>query len=144
MMLTSHAAKVVQTIAECAWSPVQYLFFSENVFDTLVYYAHLVPLLLTMGIGFFVWRYAERNATTKAFLVLALSFAVWTLSDLVLWAHNDPAVIMFFWTLQVVIEPSFGVERTILALLTSCYKEEVKDGEVRPYLALKPSIAPII
>jgi glycyl-tRNA synthetase len=43
-----------------------------------------------------------------------------------------------------VIEPSFGVDRTVLALLVSAYKEEVKGEDIRPYLALSPSIAPVI
>lgn len=43
-----------------------------------------------------------------------------------------------------VIEPSFGVDRAILALLVSVYKEEIKGDEVRPYLAFKPNIAPVI
>lgn len=41
------------------------------------------------------------------------------------------------------IEPSFGVERTVLALLTSAYREDEQGGEVRSYLAFKPSMAPI-
>jgi glycyl-tRNA synthetase len=41
-----------------------------------------------------------------------------------------------------VIEPSFGLDRTILALLVSAYRE-IGDGEdVRVYLALDPKIAP--
>lgn len=43
-----------------------------------------------------------------------------------------------------VIEPSFGLDRTVLALLTSSYKEDNKGDEVRPYLAFKPAIAPVI
>ena len=43
-----------------------------------------------------------------------------------------------------VIEPTFGLERAMLALLISSYKEEVKDNEVRPYLSFKPNIAPVI
>ncbi|MBP9821543.1 MAG: glycine--tRNA ligase [Candidatus Pacebacteria bacterium] len=43
-----------------------------------------------------------------------------------------------------VIEPSFGVDRTILALLLSVYEEEEKDGETRVFLKLKPSIAPTV
>ncbi len=43
-----------------------------------------------------------------------------------------------------VIEPTFGVDRAVLALLASAYKEDEKDGEVRSYLKLKPSIAPVI
>jgi glycyl-tRNA synthetase len=43
-----------------------------------------------------------------------------------------------------VIEPSFGLERTMLALLTSAYKEDTNGEEVRPYLAFKPSVAPVV
>lgn len=43
------------------------------------------------------------------------------------------------------VEPSFGLDRTILAVLTSAYKEDLsKPDEVRSFLALKPSIAPVI
>ncbi len=42
-----------------------------------------------------------------------------------------------------VIEPSLGVDRTILAILVSAYKEDEMGGEVRTYLALSPKIAPI-
>ena len=43
-----------------------------------------------------------------------------------------------------VIEPTFGLDRTVLALLTSAYKEDTSTDEARPYLAFKPSIAPVI
>lgn len=41
-----------------------------------------------------------------------------------------------------VIEPSFGLDRTILALLVSAYKESNKEENTRTYLALNPKIAP--
>ncbi len=43
-----------------------------------------------------------------------------------------------------VIEPSMGVDRSVLALLFSVYAEDEKDGEVRSYLKFKPNIAPVI
>ncbi len=42
-----------------------------------------------------------------------------------------------------VIEPSFGVDRTILAILTSAYTEDELGGEVRTYLKFNRAIAPI-
>ena len=47
-------------------------------------------------------------------------------------------------TVPHVIEPTFGVDRAILALLLSAYREDEKGGEVRAYLKFKPSIAPVI
>lgn len=43
-----------------------------------------------------------------------------------------------------VIEPSFGLDRTVLALLLSAYSEDEKDGEVRSYLKLPAHMAPVI
>lgn len=42
-----------------------------------------------------------------------------------------------------VIEPSLGVDRTILAILTSAYREDELNNESRTYLALNPKIAPV-
>lgn len=43
-----------------------------------------------------------------------------------------------------VIEPTFGVDRAVLAILLSSYMEAENGTEVRPYLKLKPNIAPVI
>ncbi len=42
-----------------------------------------------------------------------------------------------------VIEPSFGVDRTILAVLASAYTEDELGGEVRTYLKFNKDVAPI-
>lgn len=43
-----------------------------------------------------------------------------------------------------VIEPSFGVDRTILALLLSAYQEDTSEEEKRIFLKFKPQVAPVI
>ncbi len=42
-----------------------------------------------------------------------------------------------------VIEPSLGVDRTVLAVLSDAYTEDEMNGESRIYLKLKPAIAPV-
>lgn len=42
-----------------------------------------------------------------------------------------------------VIEPSFGVERAIMAVLLSAYREDEINGEKRTYLALPEHLAPV-
>lgn len=42
-----------------------------------------------------------------------------------------------------VIEPSFGVDRTILALLASAYSEDELGGEKRTYLKFNTKVAPV-
>jgi glycyl-tRNA synthetase len=41
------------------------------------------------------------------------------------------------------IEPSFGVDRTILAILSDAYTEDMMNDEVRAYLKFTPSVAPV-
>ena len=41
------------------------------------------------------------------------------------------------------IEPSFGVDRTVLAVLSDAYTEDKMNDEVRTYLKFTPSIAPV-
>jgi glycyl-tRNA synthetase len=42
-----------------------------------------------------------------------------------------------------VIEPSFGVERALMAVLVSAYREDEQNGEKRTYLALPEHLAPV-
>lgn len=42
-----------------------------------------------------------------------------------------------------VIEPSFGVERLLMAVLSSAYREDEVNGEARVYLALPEHLAPV-
>ncbi len=42
------------------------------------------------------------------------------------------------------IEPSFGVGRTMLAVLSSAYTEDQLGGETRAYLKLSPKVAPVL
>ncbi len=42
-----------------------------------------------------------------------------------------------------VIEPSFGVERALMAVLCAAYKEDEQNGEKRVYLALPEHLAPV-
>lgn len=41
-----------------------------------------------------------------------------------------------------VIEPSFGVERALMAVLVAAYREDEQNGETRTYLALPEHLAP--
>ena len=42
-----------------------------------------------------------------------------------------------------VIEPSFGVERALMAMLSGAYREDEQNGEKRVYLALPEHLAPV-
>lgn len=51
--------------------------------------------------------------------------------------EGEPAVVPH------VVEPSFGVDRTFLAVLASVYREDELGGEPRTYLAFPKAVAPV-
>ncbi|MBP6908598.1 MAG: hypothetical protein KBB75_02145 [Candidatus Pacebacteria bacterium] len=89
----------------CEWDTAQFLIFSDNVFGPLVYYSHFFAIILSLGIGFLVFLKDKKSLTGKILFFITIIFSLWVFSDLVLWASEKPDLIMFFWSLQVIIEP---------------------------------------
>ncbi|MFB6280785.1 MAG: glycine--tRNA ligase [Haloferacaceae archaeon] len=72
----------------------------------------------------------EAGGTTYEVDVSAANFAVEEVTET--GEHVTPHV----------IEPSFGVDRTVYTLLAHAYREDEMSGEARTYLALDPGVAP--
>ena len=96
---------IQQIISTCEWDTVKVLFFSGNVFDQFIYYSHFTPLLGAIIVGFFVFFKDRKSLLSKILFFITLTFSSWVIFDLILWATNRPSHTMFFWTLQVIIEP---------------------------------------
>lgn len=96
---------VSEVAAFCEWSDVRFLFLSSNVFDPLIYYSHIIPILLALPLAIFVFFSSPKAREVRAFVATVLLFCLWSAIDLVLWAHPDPGYIMFFWSLTILIEP---------------------------------------
>ncbi len=89
--------QVVSDTLLCEWSPVSYFFFSADVYP-LVYYSHLFPALAALVLGLIVFFVKQKGLTHKLFLIICLSFILFALLDVLLWAMNDPSLIMFYWS----------------------------------------------
>lgn len=99
-------AGLIQTYNQfCEWAPTSFLLISDNVFDPLIYYSHLLPVLLALPLAIVIFFQAPRQTLNRWLLVLVTLFSLWSLFDLVLWAHADATMIMFFWSLLILIEP---------------------------------------
>ena len=96
---------VAEYIQICEWDPAKFLIFSDNVFDSLVYYSHLLPLLVSLLLAFFIFFKNKNSLATRWLLITTIFLSIWLFSDLVLWASEKPSYIMFFWSLLVLIEP---------------------------------------
>ena len=110
----------------CEWAPVYWLVISENVFDPLIYYSHLVPILLSLPLAFFIYFQDRSKRLNQLFLLLVVLFSIWSFSDLILWAHPDPGIIMFFWSILILLEPLIYVTAFLFAY-TALFKRPAEN-----------------
>lgn len=96
---------VTETIKLCAWSEAKFLIFSENVFAPLIYYSHLGTLIIVAFFGLFIFINNKKGLTNKILFYLTCAISAWLFSDLVLWATDRPELSMFFWSLEIILEP---------------------------------------
>lgn len=96
---------VAEYIQMCEWAPAKFLIFYGNVFDSLIYYSHLLPLVFAVFLAGFIYLNNRGSLSVKWFVATTVLLASWLLFDLVLWATETPKYIMFFWSLVNMIEP---------------------------------------
>ncbi len=89
----------------CDFDPATYLVISEEV-APLIYYSHFVALFAALAIALFVFFNNPRKLSSQLFLLFALVFSAWAFLDVILWATNDPGVVLFSWAIQVLAEPT--------------------------------------
>ena len=70
----------------CNWDQANFLIFSKNVYDPLIYYSHLLPLVSALILGIFVFFSNKKLLVNKLFFLLTILFSIWTYFDLILWA----------------------------------------------------------
>lgn len=89
----------------CEWAPTSWLIISDNVFDPLIYYSHIVPVLLALPLAFIIYLNDRGRKQNQLFFLTILLFSIWTFGDLILWANDSPGTIMFIWSVLILLEP---------------------------------------
>jgi len=96
----------IQTFVEmCQWDTAKFLIISDNVFAPLIYYSHFFALIPSFFIGLIIFLKDRKSLISQVLFFITTTFSLWVFADLVLWANEKPGLIMFFWSLQVIIEP---------------------------------------
>ena len=94
----------IGTMSLCPWEAPTFFIISENAYP-LFYYAHFVPILVgAILVGALLWR----NPRSLAIRLLTVLFAIstaWILIDMASTATNRPDVVVFLWSVVVLIEP---------------------------------------
>ncbi len=88
----------------CPWGEASYLVYSSNI-PTLFFYSHIPAILVAIFIGLIVFYKSEKSRVGTTLLIITIIFSLWSIFDLILWATNRPDVVMFFWSLQILLEP---------------------------------------
>jgi len=95
----------METVAAlCDFAPGWLLVFGPNV-GPLQYYSHLPTIVISSVLAVFILMQNRKGLPNQTLFVTIFSFVLWVLFDSVIWATNRSDVIMFMWSLQVLIEP---------------------------------------
>ena len=87
----------------CPWEPAQYFFFSSNV-PTLLYYSHFIAILAAIVFALLLIPRTRESLSIKLYLASVFFFTAWTIIDVLLWASNRPDLVLFYWSLQILLE----------------------------------------
>lgn len=88
----------------CDWDSARFLLFSDNVFDPLIYYSHLGPVLLSFALLLLVLSTTKKWVLHYLLIALILFFSAWTILDLMLWATEKSEYVMFIWSIMIFFE----------------------------------------
>lgn len=69
-----------------------------NNHTSLIYYAHIPVMAVSLLMGFFIFLQARKDVSSKYFFIFSLTFFVYTLLNFIAWVSHDSRLIMFVWS----------------------------------------------
>jgi len=123
----------------CPWEPAKYLIFSANV-PSILYYALIPGMVISLLFSIYVFSRDKKNLSSLLLLFVSIFFFIWGFLDLILFATNDPQVVMFFWSVVILVEPLIYICALYLAYTFFTKKDVSFYGK----LILSAMILPVI
>lgn len=80
------------------------LIFSEDI-PRLLFYSHFTAIISALAVGAYVCIKNRKSITAKLLMLLFSLFSLWAFVDVILWATNSPSVVIFWWSIQILVEP---------------------------------------
>ncbi len=96
--------KMDPSVTFCSFEGAKFLIFGPNV-PALVYYAHLPNIIISLCLAFFILFQNRKMLANQVLFGTILSFVIWAFFALVFWATNNPGVVIFSWSMDVLFEP---------------------------------------
>ena len=88
----------------CPWESPVFLFFSSNV-PSLVHYSHAVAFVTLLVFCSFIFFSNTRSLVGRLVFWFSVTLSLWIFIDVILWSTNRPDLVMFGWSLQILLEP---------------------------------------
>ncbi len=107
---------------------------------SLFYYSHIPTAVIALLVGFFVYFNAKHFLLNKLLFAISLCFALWTFANLILWTNIHSDLLLFVWTIYVVL---FGFISVLSVYLTYVFLEK-KDASGTVKTVLTALLAPVL
>ncbi|MFM2424403.1 MAG: hypothetical protein RLZZ70_794 [Candidatus Parcubacteria bacterium] len=71
---------------------------TTNAVRQLALYSHLLPTIVSVALGFVVYRFGGSRVNSKLFGLFTLLLSLWLIGDLVAWHSNNYYAVAAFWS----------------------------------------------
>ncbi len=82
---------------------------TTNSLRVIANYSHIIPVVLSLILGTFVFIKAKFNLFSKVFLAFIIFFSLWLIGDAIIWTSNNYHLIYAIWSSLVYIEVVFYI-----------------------------------
>lgn len=76
---------------------------------SIVKYSHIIPVILSLVLGIFVFIKAKQNLFSKIFLLFIITFSIWLIGDLLVWTSTNYILIYTSWSILDLFEIIFYI-----------------------------------
>ncbi len=111
-----------------------------NDIPSLVYVSHIPIFIVAFLLGIFVYLSNRQQIENRIFFAAMIFFGSWVFLDQVFWAANRADVIMFVWTIIVLIEPMVHICMLYLAYLLLTGRDMPFTQKLIAFLIFLPQI----
>jgi len=94
----------MEALLLCPWESPTYFILSSNV-PPLLHYSHFVAVIAALLVGGYVFLKNRQSLTSQLLLTMFALFSFWAITDVFIWATNRTDIVIFWWSLQVLVEP---------------------------------------
>ncbi|OGG57834.1 hypothetical protein A2853_00480 [Candidatus Kaiserbacteria bacterium RIFCSPHIGHO2_01_FULL_55_17] len=82
-------------------------FATTDIYRNLALYSHLIPALASVVLGIFAYMRAADRQKAAYFFTFSIAFALWLVSDMLLWTQDSYYLVAAFWNSMDLIEVVF-------------------------------------